>query len=54
MRNASPRTMGGRLRQLGFTTVEYAVAGAMLVTAIILAFTDLGSRVVAILDAILS
>ena len=40
----------------GLTTVEYAVAGALVAAALVTAFTDLGEtvrlRIVAITDAI--
>ena len=36
----------------GLTTVEYAVAGALVIGAIVLAFTNLGGAVAARIDAI--
>jgi pilus assembly protein Flp/PilA len=34
-----------RARQKGLTTVEYAVAGALIALAVVTAFTDLGTAV---------
>ena len=40
-------------RQKGLTTVEYAVAGALIVTGLVASFAALGGRVQAVIDAIL-
>lgn len=55
MRNsvAKVQAIRAKAKQLGLTTVEYAVAGAILVTGIVLAFSGLGGRVKTIIDAIL-
>jgi len=55
MRNSIDKfqVVRAKAKQLGLTTVEYAVAGAILVAGIVLAFSGLGGRVKAIIDAIL-
>lgn len=39
-------------KQRGLTTVEYAVAGGLLVAGIVLTFTLLGGKVKGVIDAI--
>ncbi len=39
-------------KQKGLTTVEYAVAGAMIVAAVVGAFFALGGKVDSVIDAI--
>ena len=39
-------------KQRGLTTVEYAVAGALIALAVVAAFTALGGRVTAVINAI--
>jgi pilus assembly protein Flp/PilA len=36
----------------GLTTVEYAIAGGLVGAAVILAFTNLGAKVAAVIDSI--
>jgi pilus assembly protein Flp/PilA len=38
----------------GLTTVEYAVAGGLVVATLVAAFTALGARVQAIIEAIIA
>lgn len=40
--------------QRGLTTVEYAVAGGLIVATLVAAFTALGTRVEAIIRAIIA
>lgn len=38
----------------GLTTVEYAVAGGLIVAALVVAFENLGARVQAIIESIIT
>ena len=38
----------------GLTTVEYAVAGGLIVAALVVAFENLGGRVQAIIESIIT
>ncbi len=38
----------------GLTTVEYAIAGALIAAAVILAFTNLGQKVAAVITYLVS
>lgn len=42
-------SQSGRARQRGLSTVEYAVAGALIGVAIVLAFSGMGKAVAAVI-----
>lgn len=50
---AKVQAVRAKAKQLGLTTVEYAVAGGILVLGIVAAFSGLGTRVMNIINGIL-
>lgn len=46
------RSLSSRRRQLGITTVEYAVAGGLIASAVIFGFALLGTNVATVISGI--